>query len=408
MTPYQLRFLKTSELAGALEMIGADPRSLPFFDNRRTLRILFLPHIDVSAANIIKQEMLSLGGDAAVNKHAIDCSAPFSDALLFGTKKQLAMLADKIATMKWRGLPETADSVRAALAGLAAKEGGTEIPLPGGRALSRGGRTLIMGIVNLTDDSFYSESRTFGDADKALEMALRLADEGADIIDIGAESTRPGSHGTNESEELSRMSTAVKKIRSALPGMPLSADTTRASVARAALEEGADIVNDISGLARDTDIAATAAKFGAAYVLTHMRGTPETMRDQCSYDNLLTDISNFFSEGIKKAQGFGLERSSIILDPGIGFAKNYNQNLFLLRSLNAFDIFGLPILIGASRKSTIGRATGSESPNDRLEGTLAVTSLCAWHGVDIVRVHDAAANKKAVMMVEAIKGALYE
>ena len=403
-----LRFLSASELAGALEAIGADPRSLPFFENRRETTILFIPHLDIRAANIVKQEMLSLGGDAAVSRHAVDCSEPFSGAILFGTRKQLAQFTDKISSMKWWGLPETAEAVRSSLANLTAKRSIRTVKLPSGNSLTFGKRTLLMGIVNLTDDSFYAASRTSDNAEAVLERATLLYEEGADIIDLGAESTRPGSTGVEEAEEVSRMGKAVKMIRATLPDMPLSIDTTRDSVARAALDEGADIINDISGLTREPNIARTAAEFKAMYVLMHMRGTPETMGGMCSYDDLLQDISDFFADGVERAEASGLSRASIILDPGIGFAKNYNQNLFILRNLNAFDTFGLPTLIGASRKSTVGAATNSKSPDDRLEGTLAVTSLCAWHGVDIVRVHDAAANKKVIMMTEAIKEASHE
>ena len=405
MTAYQIKFLNTAELADALKAIGADSRSLPFFDNKREIKTLFIPNIDVRAANIIKQEMLSLGGDAAVHAHAIDCKVSSSDVILFGTKKQMAFLSYKIESMTWWGLPEIAAGTRSALEGLSCSI--HSAGLTSGRTLPLGKRTLIMGIINLTDDSFYSDSRTGVNIDAAVKRALKLAEDGADILDLGAESTRPGSARITENEETARIAPAVKEIRAVLPSIPISIDTTRTCVARAALEAGADIINDISGLTYEPDMAKTASEFGAMLVLMHMRGTPETMQSMCEYKNLLLEITQFFEQGIATAASFGLHRSRIILDPGIGFAKDYNQNLFILGHLDSFRTFGLPLLIGASRKGTIGTATGSDTPSQRLEGTIAISSLCAWHGVDIIRVHDVLENRKAVMMVEAIKGAKY-
>ena len=405
MSLYQMNFLSGEKLAEALRMVGADMRSLPFFENRREVKALYLKGADTRAANIIKQEMLSRGGDAAVSRCAVACSEPCSDVILFGTKKQLGFLADKIETMCWWGFPQIAADIRSALNGMAHRT--SSVKLPCGTELAFGKRTMIMGIINLTDDSFYSASRTGADSEETVKRAERFAADGADILDLGAESTRPGSSRVSEEEELARVTAAVKSIRRTLPLVPISIDTTRASVAKAALEEGADIINDISGLTFEPQIAKVTADYGAMLVLMHMRGTPETMQTMCAYENgnMLQSITDFFDEGIKTAESMGLERSKIILDPGVGFAKDYNQNLFIMQNLRAFDTFGLPVLLGVSRKGSIGKATGAEKTEERLEGTLAVTALCAWQGTDIVRVHDVRENKKTVMMVEAIKNA---
>ena len=406
MSLYQLEFLNNSQLSQALESVGADIRSLPFFANRREVKCLFVPHVDVRAANVIKQEMLSRGGDAALSAKAVGAAEPYTDVIIFAAPKQLGFLADKLDTMAWWGLPSVVAGIRGALNGINRKT--TSVLLPCGASITFGDRTKIMGIINLTDDSFFSASRTNGSIDAALQRAVLLAEEGADILDIGAESTRPGSSRVPEDDEIRRVSEAVKIIRKELPRMPLSIDTTRSSVARAALDVGADIINDISGLTYEPEIAKIASEFNAMLVLMHMRGTPETMRDMCVYDNILLEMTRFFDESIAKAESMGTKRSHIILDPGIGFAKNHNQNLYLLRNMRAFDTFGLPILVGVSRKGTIGFATDSPSAEERLEGTAAVSSLCAWQGIDIVRVHDVKENKKAVMMTEAIKSAHYE
>ncbi|MEG1641632.1 MAG: dihydropteroate synthase [Synergistaceae bacterium] len=407
MTPYNVRILNTYELSEVLQKIGADKRSLPYFDAKRKVEVLFISDVLAKAANVIKQEMLSVGGDAAVHAHVIDCKTESTDIILFGSKKQLAIFADKISTMNWWSLPEIANNVRQALLNLSHRK--FDMLLPCGKTLSFGDRTLIMGIVNLTDDSFFSESRVYGNSDKALERAVKLAEEGADILDLGAESTRPGSHRVPEEQELQRVIEAVTKIRQALPTMPLSIDTTRASVAEAALKAGADIINDISGLTFDEEIASVAGKYNAPLVIMHIKGKPENMQTMCEYNNIIKDITAFFDSAIAKALSHGVKYSNIILDPGFGFAKNYNQNLFLMKNFNAFDTFGLPILYGVSRKGFLGKATHSDTaPQESLEGTLAITSLCSWTGVDIVRVHDVKENKRIIKMVEAIKGSTNE
>jgi len=403
---YHINFSDTRELSEALVKLGADVRSLPFFDNRREIKALYASDVDARGANIIKQELLSRGGDVAVHSHVLDYGVKYSDCIIFGTKKQLAFLAEKIAAMPWWGLPELAEEIKKTLAGLC--ERGRAEKLPCGTALPLGKRTLIMGITNLTDDSFFSGSRTGGDAELTLKRAEKQIDEGADILDLGAESTRPGALRVREEEELQRVASAIKAIRKEFPRVPLSVDTTRLSVALAALGEGADIINDISGLTFEPGLAGAAADYGAMLVLMHMRGTPETMRSMCGYENLLRDIASFFESGIKKAVGFGLEKNRIILDPGIGFAKDHNQNLLLLRHMEAFRCFGLPVLIGVSRKVSVGRSTDSPTAEGRLEGTLAISALCAWQGIEIVRVHDVLENKKAVMMIDAVRHAKYE
>ncbi len=405
MAVYEIKFRDSKELAASLNAIGADVRSLPFFDNRREIRALYLACIDVRAANVIKQEMLSRGGDAAVHAHAIDCSVEKSDVIIFGTVKQISFLADKLEIMSWWGFPGIVKSLRCALDSFSRKT--SKVPLPSGNDLMLGTRTLLMSIINLSDDSFHKESRTYGNMETAVARALEHAENGADILDLGAESTRPGASRISESEEIKRMIPAIKEIRKNLPLVPISVDTTRKKVAEAALKAGADIINDISGLSFEPEIAETAARFGAMLVIMHMRGTPQTMGSMCGYSNLLKEINEFFDEKIKIASSLGVESSKMILDPGIGFAKDHNQNLFLLRHIESLRIHSKPILVGASRKGSIGRATDSKDVSERLSGTLAVSSLCAWSGVDVIRVHDTKENKKAVMMAEAIRDADY-
>lgn len=406
MSIYHIKFYDAGELAEALNKLGADIRSLPFFDNRREIKALYVPDVDARGASVIKQELLSRGGDAAIHADVVNLGVTRSDCILFGTKKQLTFLAEKLTTMPWWGFPEIAEGIKTALRGISDSPGTTK--LPGGADLPLGERTLVMGITNLTEDSFFPGSRTYSDLDATLKRVEKHITDGADIIDIGAESTRPGSTRVPEEEERKRIRTAIAAIRRVFPSIPLSVDTTRNTVAEEALGEGADIINDISGLTFEPEMAKTAADYGAMLVLMHMRGTPTTMQTLCDYDNLLGDITKFFADRIQTAARLGLEKNKIILDPGIGFAKSYDQNLMLLRHLEAFRTFGLPLLIGVSRKGTIGKATVSPEPEDRLAGTIAVSALCAWQNIEIVRVHDVLENKKAVMMIDEIKKATYE
>lgn len=403
MKAHLIKFESKKELAQSVLRLGASEASLRFFDARRETLQIYVRNVPSPAASIIKQETLSRGGDAAVHAQVINCGVEHSDVIIFGTAKQLGYLADKLDQMPWWKLSSLAAEIRR----LTAPRATRTAKLPCGSELTFGERTLLMGIINLTDDSFFRGSRCGGDAGKAVERAVKLAEEGADMLDLGAESTRPGAPRVPEEQERARLSAAVAAIRRELPRMPLSIDTTRSSAALAALANGADIVNDVSGLQFDNGIAEAAARYGATLVLMHMRGTPETMRSMCGYGNLIAEICDFLDEAADKAAAMGVARESIIIDPGIGFAKDYGQNLFLLRHCESFKALGYPLLIGASRKGCIGTATGHAAPEERLYGTLAVTALCCRQGADIIRVHDVRENKDVIKMIEAIQGAEY-
>lgn len=403
MKAHLIKFENRRELAQAALRLGASEASLRFFEARREILQIYVTDVPSPAASIIKQETLSRGGDAAVHANVINCGVERSDVIIFGTAKQLGHLAEKLDQMPWWNLRGLAADIRR----LTAPHVGRTVKLPCGAELAFGERTLLMGIINLTDDSFFSGSRCGGDAGKAVERAVKMAEDGADILDLGAESTRPGAPRVPEDQERARMSAAVAAIRRELPHMPLSIDTTRASVAEAALENGADIINDVSGLQFDSGIAAVAARYKAMLVLMHMRGAPSDMQTMCGYDNLLSELCSFLEDAADKAVSLGVARESIIIDPGIGFAKDYGQNLFLLRHCGSFKALGYPLLIGASRKGCVGAATGREAPEERLYGTLAVTALCCRQGADIIRVHDVRENKDVIKMTEAIQGAEY-
>jgi dihydropteroate synthase len=260
------------------------------------------------------------------------------------------------------------------------------------------GRTMVMGIINVTPDSFFADSRKQSVLE-AVETAKKMIEEGADIIDVGGMSTRPGSDPVDEEEELNRVIPVIRAIRS-ITDVPISVDTYRWRVALKALEAGADIVNDISGYQFEPDIVRVVSENNVPYVLMHIKGTPKTMQENPHYEDVVKEIKEYFTEKIEYLKEKGVNQ--IVLDPGIGFGKRYEDNLEILRRIDEFKELKLPILIGASRKSFIGITLGNVPPEERLEGTLAVTAYCTMKGVDIIRVHDVLPNKRVIRMMEAI------
>lgn len=249
-----------------------------------------------------------------------------------------------------------------------------------------GTRTHIMGVLNVTPDSF-SDGGNFNTIDTAIAQAQAMVESGVDIIDIGGQSTRPGSEQISIEEELQRVIPISQAIR-AITNTPISVDTTRAKVAQAALEMGVDIINDISGATFDPEMLKTVAAANAPIILMHIRGIPQTMQQLTNYDDVIAEIRNFLAEQIAKATNAGIKREKIIIDPGIGFAKNYKQNLEIFRRLPELGQLNCPILMGPSRKSFIGHILNQPDPKKRVWGTAAACCAAIFNGADIVRVHD--------------------
>lgn len=256
-----------------------------------------------------------------------------------------------------------------------------------------------MGVINITPDSF-SDGGLHFDKDKAVARGLQLREEGSDIIDIGGESTRPGSKPITEEEELRRVIPVISALRKKTDSL-ISIDTTKSEVARVALDEGADIINDISSSSFDPKTFSLAAKRGAPVILMHMKGIPRNMQVNPFYENVLLEVKSFLKEKIEIAQAAGIKKEKIIIDPGIGFGKRHKDNLVLIKNLHFFEDLDQPILIGISRKSFIGKILDSP-PQQRLEGTIASAVLSVVHGAQILRVHDVSSVKKAVLVAEAI------
>jgi dihydropteroate synthase len=269
---------------------------------------------------------------------------------------------------------------------------GSAWELPRGRLPE--GRTVVMGIVNATPDSFSD-----GGAYDPIEHGLKLAEEGADILDVGGESTRPNADPVDAAEERRRTERVVREL-ARRTGLPVSIDTTKAEVAAAALDAGAEIVNDVSGGQRDAALFRAAS--GAAFCLMHMRGTPREMQSRAVYKDLLGEVQQELVETLDRARAAGIREERIALDPGLGFAKTAAHNLTLLRRLRQLAQLGRPVLVGASRKSFIGAAT-TKPPAERLIGSVAAAVLGAWNGAAVLRVHDVAATREALAVVNSVE-----
>jgi dihydropteroate synthase len=269
----------------------------------------------------------------------------------------------------------------------------------GTQQLALGGKTLIMGILNATPDSFSGDGLG-SDVEAGLERAAQMVADGADILDIGGESTRPGAEAVPAEEELARVVPLIKRIAAELE-VAISIDTTKAAVAREALAQGACIVNDVTGLRGDTEMAQVAAQANAGVVIMHIKGTPRDMQQDPRYNDLMGEITAYLAEGIVLAKTAGIADEQIMVDPGIGFSKTMAHNLEILRRLGELRGLGYPILVGTSRKATIGKLLGTEA-QDRKEGTAATVALAIAAGAEVVRVHDVKEMARVAKVADAI------
>jgi dihydropteroate synthase len=268
------------------------------------------------------------------------------------------------------------------------------------RVLECGPRTLVMGIINVTPDSFSDGGRHF-DPEVAVTAGIQMASDGADILDVGGESTRPGAAFVPPDEERNRVVPVIKRLAAELPDTPISIDTRKATVAAAGLDAGASIVNDVTA-GRDPEMFPALAPTDAGVVLMHMRGEPDTMQTLTDYDDVVEDVKRWLGERVRAAVDAGIARERVAVDPGLGFAKTTAQSLTLMRENERFLELGRPLVVGPSRKSFVGHATGTEI-DDRLEGTAGAVAWLAAHGAHVVRVHDVKQMVRVVRMVDAIR-----
>ena len=399
MGDFGIRYLHLTsekEALDALKGADVDPYGIQAMLPKMFHLNIVLDGLECRVANIIKQEMLSLGGDAAVARGTVACSVARSDVILMGTLKQMQRFAEKISAQPF-GLGAISERLREILKNVFADSFLLRTPR---REIILGERTLIMGIINVTPDSF-SDGGRFDSPEKAVEEGIRMAEEGADILDIGGESTRPGSDPVSPEEEMRRVIPVIRAL-ALRTDLPLSVDTMKASVARKALAEGAEIVNDVSAMGSDEAMAKVVADTGAAVVLMHMRGMPKSMQaGDLAYHSLRGEIIAYLRKGIERAGDVGIDPTQIMVDPGLGFGKTAADNMRLIRYLREFRILGRPVLVGASRKAFIGRVTGG-TPVERDEGTAAAVTAAILNGGQVIRVHDVPMMKKVATMADAL------
>ena len=388
--PYFLEINSAEDLQRRFRKIGCDSLGSKIMSKKSRVLPLLLKEVKSPAANILKQQMLSLGGEAVVARGVIDCSLEDSDVLLLGTRREYEFLGETLFHQPW-GLKALGERIKSLLGHLAAPECVSwEWP---GKELTLGSRVLVMGILNVTPDSF-SDGGNYIEPEMALEHAQKMVEEGADLIDLGGESTRPGGIPVSSAEELKRVIPVLEKLLPELK-VPLSLDTYKAEVAAEALSMGVQIINDVGGGVRDPRMAQVVAQHQAPVIIMH---NAEIGRDH----DLIPELIDSLAEQIKIYEDAGLAGEKIVLDPGVGFGKDYGQNLEIIKNLKSLDILGKPVLLGVSRKSFIGQTIGLPVA-ERLGGSLAAAAWGVINNVDIIRVHDVRETVSLVKVLEAIK-----
>lgn len=372
-----------------IRKIGVDASAITWLSPKALSVAVKIEDVSSFDANIIKQEMLGKGGDAAVNRGVANFSAESSDVLLMGTYSQFNRLVYKLQ-MHGGSLKETADEIQRLLGGL--EKGKPEYFECGKYRLPIGEKTYVMGILNVTPDSF-SDGGKYLEIDSAIKRAREMVEAGADIIDVGGESTRPGYQQVEAIEEINRVVPVIERLSKEL-NVPVSVDTSKAQVAEKALCAGACIVNDVWGLQKDPAMAEIVSKYGAGVIMMHNSDTKE-------YRDLMGDIIKFLRKSIEIAEKAGITRENMVIDPGIGFGKTLEHNLEVMRRMRELNTLNLPVLLGTSRKSLIGNVLDLPV-NERLEGTAATITLGIANGADIVRVHDVKEMVRVSRMTDAM------
>ena len=396
---YLLSPVSVREIAAHFKSLAVHPEGIEIMGKKAVLYTFKIKSLSSPAANILKQEALAAGAELATAWSVIKDPNTMSDALLMGTYRQIELVSDKIASQQF-GLSAVAEELRTALQNLFHRH--PVLKYKDSSLMFTDGPKL-MGVVNVTPDSF-SDGGKFFSTQAAVEHGIALAEQGADILDIGGESTKPGSESVGSEEETRRVLPVIKQLREKVK-IPLSVDTMKADVAAEALENGADIVNDVSAMSFDNAMSGVVKKYRAGVVLMHMQGTPRTMQMSPEYHDVIGEILSYLEQRANFAVQMGIDREHIAIDPGIGFGKTIRHNLLILKEIKAFKALGFPVLIGASRKSFIGKITESDT-GERLSGSLASALWAATHGVDIIRVHDIKETKQALVMTNHIMDSL--
>jgi len=389
-----VKVLSDEGIREEMKRIGVAKEGQEIMENKAKFFILKLENIPIKDAIILKQESLSLGMDCAVSWNVVSLKTEKTDALLFGTKKQFDFLSKKMFVQPFNGR-EISEEINEAISNF---ENDHYVWRFRDDSLDLS-KVRIMGILNVTPDSF-SDGGMYMKRERALEHAKKMVEEGADIIDIGAESTRPGSRPIDSKEEISRLSPVIDDITS-LP-VPVSVDTYKPDVAEFALEHGAKIINDIYGLGKE-GMLDVVKRYNAGIIIMHMKGEPSTMQQNPTYENVTSEIIYFLRERTLYAIGNGIRKENIAIDPGIGFGKRIEHNIKILRELQSFKSLGFPIVVGVSRKGFIGEILGKDV-NERLIGSIASALFAITNGASVIRAHDVKETKEAIRMLEALRG----
>ncbi|MEA1953882.1 MAG: dihydropteroate synthase [Campylobacterota bacterium] len=375
---YKLGAIKNKK--AALKALGVQSGGVAIMAKKMELYYFFIKDLKTPAANILKQDALSIGADLAVPGGVILAEEPTYDCILIGTKKQIELLSHKELAQPF-GLKKIATELKRFLS-------------------TKDYPTKIMGVINANDDSFFKESRFV--ANEAIAEIKKMINEGATIIDIGAVSSRPGAEVVSQKEELARIKTIcdVVKEQKLQEKATFSIDSYTPLVVEYACKSGFKLINDITG-ASDESVIALALKYQAKLCIMHMQGTPQTMQKNPHYEDVMVEVSAFFEERIAKCEALGLRRENIILDVGLGFGKTLEHNLTLIKNMAHFKIFGCEVLVGASRKSMIDKITPTPI-EERLAGTLTIHLKAVENGASIVRCHDVEEHVQALAVFEAL------
>lgn len=405
--PHNVRVMCLSndlDIIREMEKINVEEGGIRHMQPKARHYLVKLQGVRRPIVHILKEAFLANGGDAAVGRDVITAKVAESDVLLMGTRKQFDRVLVTLLEQGF-GCKELSVEIRGAIKHF---DSAAELPAPPAHLDQRvasmfeaiGTRTLVMGVLNVTPDSF-SDGGDFVEPQAAVEHAIEMIEAGADMIDIGGESTRPGSEPLPAEEEKRRILPVIKELSNAL-NVPISVDTYKAEVAEAALDSGAVIVNDISAATFDPQMPHVIARMRCPAIIMHIKGVPGSMQANPHYDDLMSEIAHFLRSRVRALVEAGIDERMLIIDPGIGFGKSVEHNLEILRRLRELKSIGRPILLGTSRKSTIGKVLGDLPPSDRIEGTGATVAIGIANGADIVRVHDVKEMARTARMADAI------
>lgn len=385
-------FHSKKEIEFSFAAIGCDVAGIRIMEEKALFLSIEIQNISLRSAIILKQEMMALGGEVVVSREVMTLEPQRTNAIILGTRKQYKKLAQKLYQQPF-GCKEIAEVIREILEHNEKRE---EKWVWNGKQLDFS-KPVIIGILNITPDSF-SDGNRFFTKEKALDHAKNLIEQGADILDIGGETTKPGSDPVSIQEEIKRVLPIIEALKQMNVSIPISLDTSKPEVAKVCLEAGVDMINDVTGM-KNSEIRKLAVTYDVPVVMMHMQGSPKTMQQNPIYTDVVDDIVDFFEQQIVQCKEEGITK--IICDPGIGFGKTVEQNLVLLKRLREFSILNVPIMVGTSRKSFIEKTIGG-AVDDRLEGTIASNVAALINGASLFRVHDVKACRRALDLTAKI------